>query len=339
MGLQIGDIVPRHEIKLEDLKGKTIAVDAFNALYQFLSSIRQPDGTPLMDSKQRVTSHLSGLFYRNLALIEQGVKLVYVFDGEYHPLKGATQEKRLAARTDMQAKYAEAKDEEDIDAMSRYSRGFMKLTSEMIAESKQLLESMGIAVVQAPGEGEMQAADLAKRGEAHAVASQDYDALVCGARMIQNLTLAKKRRLPNGDFVYISPELIEYDKTLMALNLTGDQLICLAILVGTDFNPKGIKGIGPKKALGWVKDYPYPVLLFEALTAQFGSLDFDWKVIFEMFKKPNVDTKVRVSFPSVNEKAIVELLVREHDFSLERVEKQLDKLRVVKKQAGQKKLF
>lgn len=339
MGLQIGDIIPRREVSLADLKNKVIAVDAFNAIYQFLSSIRQADGTPLMDDKGRVTSHLSGLFYRNLALLQEGIKVVYVFDGKYHELKGKTHELRNAAKATMQAKYEEAKDEEDIEGMSRYSRGFMSLTSEMIAESKDLLEALGIMVVQAPGEGEMQAADLVRRGEAYAVASQDYDALVGGARMIQNVTLSKKRRLPNGDFVYISPEMIEYDRTLNELDLTGDQLICLAILVGTDFNPGGIKGVGPKKALGFVRDYKFPLAIFEAMQERFGPLDFDWKVIFELFKKPNVDSKVKVSFPKVNEERVIQLLVKEHAFSLDRVEKQLEKLRGVKKQSGQSRLF
>ena len=273
MGLQIGDIVPRREITFADLKGKTVAVDAFNALYQFLSSIRQPDGTPLMDSKQRVTSHLSGLFYRNVALMAEGIRLAYVFDGEYHVLKGKTQEKRQDARDTMREKYEDAVDEEDVDAMFRYSRGFMKLTREMIAEAKELLMAMGIAVVQAPGEGEMQAAELVMSGQAYAVASQDYDSLVIGARMIQNLTLSRKRKLPNGSFVYIAPEMIEYSRTLNELDVTGDQLICLAILVGTDFNPGGVKGIGPKKALALVKQFKQPVAIFEHLV---GRVDFDW---------------------------------------------------------------
>src|SRR3989344_3182862 len=98
MGLQIGDIVPRKQLKFEELKGKGVAVDAFNVIYQFLSTIRQPDGTPLMDSQRRITSHLSGLFYRNMALIHEGIKLVYVFDGEYSPLKGKTQAQRQEAK-------------------------------------------------------------------------------------------------------------------------------------------------------------------------------------------------------------------------------------------------
>ena len=111
MGLQIGDIVSRTSLEFKDLQGKIIAVDAFNALYQFLSSIRQPDGTPLMDSKQRVTSHLSGLFYRNIALMSEGIKLAYVFDGAYHELKGKTHELRDAAKEAMREKYSVARDE------------------------------------------------------------------------------------------------------------------------------------------------------------------------------------------------------------------------------------
>jgi flap endonuclease-1 len=156
--------------------------------------------------------------------------------------------------------------------------------------------------------------------------------------MIQNLTLAKKRKLSNGDFVYISPEVIEYERALGELNVDGDQLICIAILVGTDFNPGGVKGIGAKKALALVREHKYPVAIFEAVQERYGSQDFDWRVIFEMFKKPNVD-KVNVRFPKLNIDKIKEILVREHDFSLDRVEKQLEKLVKVKKETSQKRLF
>jgi flap endonuclease-1 len=335
MGLQIGDLVPRKEITFQELNGKIIAVDAFNALYQFLSSIRQPDGTPLMDSKRRVTSHLSGLFYRNIALMSEGISLAYVFDGEYHVLKGKTQELRQEAKDLAKEKYELAKEEEDIEGMSRYSRGFIRLDREMLAESKELLHAMGIAVVQAPGEGEMQASHLVKTREAYAVGSQDYDALVTGGRLIQNLTLARKRKTRTGDFIYIAPEMIEYEKTLTHLDLTGDQLLCLAILVGTDFNPGGIKGIGPKKALALVKQKKHPVAIFQEME---GRMDFDWQEIFEIFKKPNV-SNIKLAMPKLDEARVKQLLVDEHEFSLERVDKQLDKLKELRKQSGQKKLF
>jgi flap endonuclease-1 len=337
MGLQIGDIVPRKEIKFEELKGKVIAVDAFNAIYQFLASIRQPDGTPLMDSSGRVTSHLSGLFYRNIALLSEGLKLIYVFDGEYHSLKEKTHELRQGMKDIAREKYEAAKEEEDIEGMGKYARGFAKLDKEMIEESKELLEAMGVAVVQAPGEGEMQCAELVKNGQAYAVGSQDYDTLaVGGKRLIQNLTLSRKKKTKTG-YIFIAPEMIEYEKVLNELGIDGDQLICLAILVGSDFNPGGVKGIGPKKALALVKDKKYPVRIFSELEEQ-GRLDFNWKEVFEIFKKPNV-SKEKVEFPKLNEKKLKEILVERHEFSEERVNNQLLKLRDIKERGKQKTLF
>jgi len=337
MGLQIGDIVPRKEVKFEELKGKVIAVDAFNAIYQFLASIRQPDGTPLMDSSGRVTSHLSGLFYRNIALLSEGIKLIYVFDGEYHSLKGKTHELRQGAKDIAREKYEMAKEEEDIEGMGKYARGFAKLDKEMIEESKELLEAMGVAVVQAPGEGEMQCAELVKNGQAYAVGSQDYDTLaVGGKRLIQNLTLSRKKKTKTG-YIFIAPEMIEYEKVLNELGIDGDQLISLAILVGSDFNPGGVKGIGPKKALALVKDKKYPVKIFGELEEQ-GRLDFNWKEVFEIFKKPNV-SREKVEFPKLDEKKLKEILVERHEFSEERVNNQLVKLREIKNKGKQKTLF
>jgi len=339
MGLQIGDIVPRKSLEFKDLKGKIVAVDAFNAIYQFLSSIRQPDGTPLMDDTGRTTSHLSGLFYRNISLMSEGIKLIYVFDGKSPELKNRTKEDRREKKAEARAKYEEAKDEDDFEGMGRYGKQIGELDSEKIEESKELLEAMGVCVIQALGEGEMQAAQLVKDGEAFAVASQDYDALVVGGnRLIQNLTLSRKRRLPGGQYVFISPELIEYGKTLQSLGIDSDQLISLAILVGSDFNPKGVHGIGPKKALSLVKEKKYPVEIFRELEEQ-GKLDFNWKDVFEIFKKPNVIKKEKIVFPKLNEEKIKEILVERHDFSIDRVEKQLEKLHIIKGKNEQRTLF
>jgi len=335
MGLQIGEIVPRKSVSFADLKGKVVAVDAYNAIYQFLSSVRQPDGTPLMDNKKRVTSHLSGLFYRNISLMAEGIKLVYVFDGEYSDLKGGTHSIRAEAKELAREKYEKAKSEDDVEGMSRYARGMIKLTSEMALESRELLEAMGIAVVQAPSEGEMQCAQLVKDGEAYAVGSQDYDALVVGGtRLIQNLTLARRRKLATG-YVFISPEIIEYERVLSELGLDVDGFICLAILVGTDFNPGGVRGFGPKKALALVKQRKYPVSIFKEVE---HLLEFNWQEVFEIFKKPNV-RKVKVSWPKMDFDMVRKILVGEHDFSLDRVERQLGKLKEGKRKASQQTLF
>lgn len=333
MGLQIGNIVPRKSVELADLKGKTLAVDAFNTIYQFLSTIRQPDGTPLMDKKKRVTSHLSGLFYRNINLLKGGMKLVYVFDGQTPRLKSGTHEKREKIKEEAFEKYKQAKKKEDIEEMGKYAKQLSTIDEEKIEESKALLKALGIAVVQAPGEGEAEAAFLASSKKVFAVASQDYDSLLFGApKLIQNLTLAKKRKTFSG-YISIGPELLELERVLNSLQINLDQLICLGILSGTDYNPGGVKGIGPKKALAIVKGKKAPALIFK----QFPDLDFDWQEVFSLFKKPDVKP-VEISFPKINKEKIKEILL-DHDFSEERVNSALRKLDEAKEKAKQQTLF
>ena len=342
MGLNIREIIPRKEIEISDLKEKMLCVDAFNILYQFLSTIRQADGTPLMDNKKRITSHLSGIFYRNIALLSEGIKLVYVFDGEAPELKFKTHEKRKEARNLAKERYEEAKQKEDLVTMKRYSSQLTRLDNEMINESKELLEAMGISVVQAPSEGESEAAYLCRiKEEIYASVSQDYDSLLFGAsKLIRNLTLARKRKTFSG-WIEIKPELISLEKVLNSLEINLDQLICLGILVGTDYNPKGIPGIGQKRALDIVKKYQQPVLIFESVEEQIMSLSeedrFNWQEIFELFHKPKV-VNVEFEFGKVDEKKIKEILVERHDFSEERVAKQLEKLQKIEDKKKQKGL-
>lgn len=342
MGLNIREIIPRKEIEISDLKGKIVCVDAFNTLYQFLSSVRQADGTPLMDNKNRITSHLSGIFYRNLALIEQGIKLVYVFDGKPPELKYRTFEKREEGRSVAKERYESAKQVEDLGAMKRYGSQLVRLNEEMIKESKELLKAMGIGVVQAPSEGEAEAAYLSRiKKEVYAAVSQDYDSLLFGApRFVRNLTLARKRKTISG-YVEVKPELIELDKVLNLLEINLDQLICIGILAGTDYNPRGIPGIGQKKALQIVQKYKQPVLIFKSVEEQIMSLPdedrFDWQEIFKLFHKPNV-ANADIKLGKVDEKKIKQILVEEHGFSEERVEKQLERLRDFEKKSKQKGL-
>tara|TARA_Y100000296_G_scaffold86864_1_gene128303 strand:- start:268 stop:1308 length:1041 start_codon:yes stop_codon:yes gene_type:complete len=342
MGLNISEIIPRKEIEISDLNGEIVCVDAFNILYQFLSSVRQIDGTPLMDNKKRITSHLSGIFYRNVSLLSEGIKLVYVFDGEAPELKEKTHIKRKEGRDLAKERYEQAKKEEDIGSIRKYSSQLLRLDGEMITESKELLEAMGIPVIQAPSEGESQAAHLSKTHEnVFAAASQDYDSLLFGAKnLVRNLTLSRKRRTVSG-WVEVKPELIELEKVLNSLEINLDQLICLGILVGTDYNPKGIPGIGQKRALEIVRKYRQPVLIFESVEEQMMSLPeedrFNWQEIFQLFHKPDVQD-FEFKFNKVDEEKIREILVERHDFSNDRVEKQLEKLRHIKEKQQQKGL-
>jgi len=342
MGLSIKDIIPRKEIEISSLKGKTLCVDAFNTLYQFLSSIRQMDGTPLTDDQKRITSHLSGIMYRNIALLEQGIKLVYVFDGKAPALKAKTHKKRQESRDIAQTRYDQAKQEEDLIQMKRYSSQLVRLNDEMIKESKELLQAMGIAVIQAPSEGEAQAAHYCKIDEQiYASASQDYDSLLFGApKLIRNLTLARKRKTFSG-YVEVYPELIELDKVLNYLEISLDQLICLGILVGTDYNPKGIPRIGQKKALDLVKKFQYPVEIFKHVEDKIKELpdedQFDWQEIFELFHKHPV-TDETIEFRKIDEDKIKKILVEDHQFSEDRVDKQIERLDQIQKKNSQKAL-
>jgi len=343
MGLQISGIIPKKQIEFSDLKGKTIAVDAFNAIYQFLTTIRQLDGTPLKDSKGNVTSHLSGLFYRNMNLILQGVKLIYVFDGEAPELKIKTREIRKLAKEKAKEKYELAVKEEDVEGMGKYAgRAETFLDEKKISESKELLNAMGIEIIQAPGEGEAQASHLAQQSDIYAVASQDYDCLMFKAPLlIQNLSMARRRKTRTG-YSEVFPQIIELKNVLSELDINQEQLICLGILCGTDYNPKGIKGLGPKKSLQIVREYKTKEKIFKAIETeekfQKYEMEFDWKPIYDEIQNPNINKKTKIEFPKIDEKKIKEILMR-YEFSEKRIDSQLDKLEQVRKQAAQKTLF
>jgi flap endonuclease-1 len=342
MGLNIRDIIPRREVDIPELQEKVLCVDAFNALYQFLSTIRQPDGTPLMDNKKRITSHLSGIFYRNISLLNEGIKLVYVFDGRAPELKEKTFKKRQDVRDTARERYEAAKGEADVMGMKRYSSQLLRLDDEMIKESKELLVAMGIPIIQAPSEGEAQAAYMARANtKVYASVSQDYDSLLFGAtRLIRNLTVSRKRKTYSG-YVEIKPEIIELEKVFNFLEINLEQLICLGILVGTDYNPKGIPGIGQKKALDIVKKYKVPYEIFKSVEEQIMSLPeeekFNWQDIFALFYKPDVSSQ-DFEFKLFDEDKIKDILVRRHDFSEERVQKQVDRLNEIKLKSQQKSL-
>ena len=230
--------------------------------------------------------------------------------------------------------------------MGKYSRQIVHLDKEKIEESKELLESMGIAVIQAPGEGEAQASYIAKHEKGvFACDSQDFDSLLFEAPLlIQNLTLARKRKTSSGSYVEIKPLSIELKNVLKELGVNQEQLICLGILVGSDYNPGGVKGIGPKKALKLVLEHKTKEKIFEAVEKiekdgeKRYKIDFNWKEVFELMKNPSVDDKYKITFPKINFAKIKEILL-EHDFSEERVDNQLEKLREISEAKKQKTLF
>ncbi len=343
MGVQIAEIIPRKEINLSLLKGKTIAVDAMNTLYQFLTTIRQQDGTPLMDSKGKITSHLSGLFYRNISLLSEGINLVYVFDGKPSHLKEKELNERAERKRIAMEKYTDAKKSGDIESMNKYSKQFVKINEEIVNESKEILKALGISFVESLNEGEAEASFLARAGLVWASASQDYDALLYGTpRLIRNLTLARKRKTSSGILVDVNIEFIELQQVLESLQIDRDQLISLGILTGTDFNIGGVKGLGQKRALEIVRKFRYPTIIFDYIYKS-GKyvMDFNWQEIFKEFKeyKGNGIKKIDKIKPDFEK---VKKILLERDFSEERVDKALEKLREIeeeKKQVSLKDFF
>lgn len=322
MGVKISDIITKKQLEWDQLTGKTLVIDSSNMLFQFLTSIRQPDGTPLQDSKGNVTSHIVGLASRIPNLIEKGIKPIFVFDGISPKLKKKEQERRREIKNIAEEKFEAAEEEGNKELMLKYAKMSTRMTSEMVRESKELLSVMGLPVIQAPSEAEAQCAAICKKKEAWAVVSQDYDCLLYGApRVIQNLTLSQKKRLSNGKTITVIPEYIELKDVLSELKLTNDQLIVLGILVGTDFNIGGIKGIGQKKALALVQSGKKFESIFESLNPE-----FDWEEIFDIFKNMPVTEEYDVNFKAADLDSVKSIL-ESHDFSEERINSTLEKLR------------
>jgi flap endonuclease-1 len=323
MGIDLGDIFEKKDIEFSDLKGKIIAIDAFNTLYQFLSIIRQRDGTPLKDSHGEVTSHLSGFLYRTTNLVEEGIKPIFIFDGTPPILKNKTIEERNKIRIEAQEKYKEAKARGDDEAAFKHAQASSQLKGNMIDDAKLLLGFMGIPVVQAPSEGEAQAAFMAQNKSAYAAGSQDYDALLFGAPyVVRNLAVTGKRKLAGkGIFVEVKPELIDLGKGLETLGISQEQLVDIAILVGTDYN-EGIKGIGPKKALKYIKKHGSIEEVLRELNADIKDL----QEIKELFLRPGVMPDQEVKWKKADGKAITKFLCAEHDFSQVRVSKAVERL-------------
>ncbi|UCE16162.1 MAG: flap endonuclease-1 [Candidatus Bathyarchaeota archaeon] len=326
MGVNLRNLVPKTTVDLKSLSGKSIAIDAYNALYQFLAIIRQPDGTPLKDRTGRITSHLSGLLYRTANLVEMEIKPVYVFDGVPPTLKEVEIKRRARIKEEALIKYEGALKEGRVEEARTYAQATSRLKDYMTEDSKRLLTQMGIPWIQAPSEGEAQAAHLAKKGDTNYCASQDYDSLLFGTpRLLRNVTISGRRKLPRKNvYIEVQPETVELNKVLTELNVTHEQLIDIGILVGTDFNPDGVKGIGPKTALKLIQQHGTIEKLLPSLKE--AEFPVEPQRIRKIFLHPKVTDNYKIAWKAPDAEAMVDFLCRERDFSEERVRKAITKM-------------
>ncbi len=322
MGVLLTPIVTKQTLTLDQLRGRSLAVDGNAELYQFLALIRLRDGTPLRDSRGRVTSHLAGLFYRTTRLLaEYRLEPVFVFDGTPPALKAEEIQRRRNTRERYEQEHAEAVRAGDL--ARAYSKATMtsRLTRDMIAEARELLRLMGIPAIQAPSEAEAQAAHMARTGRVWAAASKDYDALLFGApKLLRFLTISGREFLPRqGTFRPIVPELIELDRLLAGWRISREQLVDLAMLVGTDFN-RGVKGIGPRKALALIQQYGR----LEAIPEYSGQVG-DVAGIRRLYLEPDVTDAYDVACAKPDTAGITAFLCDEREFARDRVTAALDR--------------
>lgn len=337
MGVDLGELFPGQQVTMASLGGKIIAIDAFNQLYQFLAIIRGPDGTPLKDSQGRVTSHLNGLFNRTTNLAVAGIFPIFVFDGAPHPLKQKTQEERARIKRQAMVDYEAALKAGDMEKARSKAQQTSTLTSEMVGQAKRLIGALGLPIVQAPSEGEAEASYLAQKGIAYACGSQDFDSLLFGApHLVRNLSVTGRRRLPGRRaYVDVSPEVIDLDRALAALNLSREQLVDVALLIGTDYNP-GVVGVGPKTALKLVQENGTLEKTLDRAATEVGSVWNklragtaglgDIKLLRSLFLDPPIDPTPKLTWGRLDKETIVDILVREHGFSADRVQTALGKL-------------
>ncbi len=335
MGINLSDIVPKQKQTMADFSEKTIAIDAHNVLYQFLANIRTSDGSMLMDTQGRPTSHLNGLFMRTAKMISMGIKPIYVFDGKPHELKTRTLQARREIKERAKEEYQLALDAGDLERARMKAAQSTYLTRDMIEDSQKLLDYLGIPWLQAPSEGEAQACHMTLKGDVWATVSQDFDTLLFGTpRLIRNLTVTGRRKVTGQNrYVTVEPELIDLQFVFSALGVSRKQLIDISILIGTDFNP-GVKGYGPKKALKAIQEYKDLVNVIKEKDLEIP----DYDLVRKIFLEPNITDDYLIDWKPVDEEAVIKFLCQERSFAENRVKSTLENYIKFKSAVSQRSL-
>jgi flap endonuclease-1 len=326
VGFNLSPLVVKRQLTLDDLRGRSLAVDANNTLYQFLALIRMRDGRPFTDSHGHVTSHLVGLLLRTTRLIaDYDIRPVFVFDGEPPKLKMQTLKERREYRDRARKEWEDAVHRKDYSTAWSKAVRMNTLTQPMQSDAKEVLTLLGIPWIQAPQEGEAQAAFMAVQGDVWAANSRDYDAVLFGSpRLVRYLTISGQEFLPSkGVGRPLIPELIELQTLLKSLQISREQLIDIAIMVGTDFN-KGIKGVGPKTALKLIKTHHNLENLPEHYKDQ---LPENTDELREAFLNPKVVTQYEIRFTGLKQQDLKRFLCDERGFSNDRVELAINRMR------------
>ena len=338
MGCNLRDLTTPHAVELHDLEGQRIAVDAFLIAYQFITSLRSrgsgQDGGPLRDANGHPVSHLMGFLDRATAMIEAGIDPVFVFDGRPHELKSDTLAERKKRKIEAKEKWDAAVEAEDWDTAQKLGSQIASFTPEMVAETRKMLDLLGIANIRAPMEAEGASAVRCARGEVAAVASQDWDTLLYGAPvMVRNLVshgTKKFGRVVRAERVYLEELLDDH-------GITHEQLVDLGIMVGTDFHP-GIKGIGPKTGLKLIREHG---TVEEICAVKKCEVPEKLDEIRSLFLNHPTSDKPLPDSKMCDEEGLREMLVEGHNFSERRMTRAMNRMHHVGRlrTTGQTSLF
>ncbi|KAI8939082.1 Elongation of fatty acids protein 2 [Plenodomus lindquistii] len=329
------DAIKAGEIKNQF--GRKVAIDASMSIYSFLIAVRS-GGEQLMNESGETTSHLMGLFYRTLRMVDNGIKPLYVFDGAPPKLKSGELAKRFQRKTEAQAAAEEAKETGTAEDVEKFSRRTVRVTREHNEECRRLLKLMGIPFIVAPTEAEAQCATLARGGKVYAAASEDMDTLTFNSPiLLRHLTFSEQRKEPILE--------IHLDKVLEGLAMDRTQFIDLCILLGCDYLDP-IKGIGPSTALKLIREHKDLEGVVEHIQSQKGKLAIpeDWpfadaRLLFlEPDVRPADDPECDFKWEAPDVEGLVKFLVEEKHFSEDRVRNGAAKLNKNMKTAQQSRL-
>lgn len=340
MGCNLKDIAPAQQTSLKALAGKRVGIDAFLTAFQFLTTMRdrspQGDGMPLRDANGNPVSHLMGFLHRTATLLSIGIKPVYVFDGTSPELKADEMAARRARREEAEAVHKEALAAGDFALAQKMAARIMHYSPQMVEETQRLLDLMGVPWVTAAAEGEAQAAVMAAKGQLDVVATQDWDALLYGSPvLVRNLMDDGAKRY--GRVVHA--QSIDLEAMLTSNELSREQLVDLAIMIGTDYHP-GIKGIGPKTGLKLIKKFGTLEAVCEAKEKDVPERLSEIREIF--LNHPAVDVEdADLQQGQVDRKGLVQYLQEERQFSQRRMDQAFEKLKEggYLREGGQTSLF
>ncbi|XP_073430078.1 flap endonuclease 1 [Dendrobates tinctorius] len=328
MGIQglaklIADVAPG-AIKENDIKsyfGRKVAVDASMCIYQFLIAVRQ-DGNMLQNEEGETTSHLMGMFYRTIRMVEHGIKPVYVFDGKPPQLKSGELAKRSERRAEAEKLLEAAQEAGEVENIEKFNKRLVKVTKQHNEECKQLLKLMGIPYVDAPCEAEATCAALVKGGKVYAAATEDMDALTFGTPLLlRHLTASEAKKLPIQEF--------HLSRALQDIGISQDQFIDLCILLGSDYC-ETIRGIGPKRAIELIRQHKSIEEVMDNIDLKKYPVPENWlhKEARQLFLEPEVVDvdNVELKWVDPDEEGLVAFMCGEKQFSEDRIRNGAKKL-------------